>query len=147
MNRWILDPKNPHVDQVRQNLRNAVDATPDDKAYMWERKLYRKPRTDKQNAALFAVAYPPLRDHTGYTIEELHKMFCISFFGPREIEFNGVVLTEPLRTTTTNEEGKRDPVDRKTFGEFFDHVQQKGAEIGVHIPDPDPMHGRFPDGR
>lgn len=147
MKRFVLDPKNPNVDRVRENAKAAIDATPNDRAYIWERKPHVKKRTDKQNAALWAVAYPPLADHTGYSMPELHELFCKAFFGVRTIEFNGQTIEKPRRTTTTDEDGKRAVVSTKVMNEFYARVQQGGSEVGVNIPDPDPMHGRFPDGR
>lgn len=139
--RFILHPDSSRPG-VMANLKAFIERLPDTKAWKVEIGQYRKPRSDNQNAALWAVAYPPLRDATGHTLDELHEMFCKSFFGTREIEFNGMTLDKPLRTTTTDENGKRDVVDKRTFADFYDHVQQKAAEIGVFVPDPDPMHGR-----
>jgi hypothetical protein len=124
---------------VLENLHRFLDALPDNKAWDIRIKLYRRSRSDNQNAALWRVAYPPLCEHTGYLAEELHEAMCIGFFGGVEYEVMGVPKIRPRRTTTKDEDGKRDVLDTKAFSEFFAYVQQRGAECGVFIPDPDPM--------
>lgn len=90
-------------------------------------------RTDYQNNALFGVAYPPLCAHVGCRPDELHELMCEKFFGTKSI----FGKTFPIRSTTTDENGKRDVIAYDRFSEFYAMVQQVGAECGVWIPDPD----------
>ena len=53
----------------------------------------------------------------------------------------GEKVTRPVRTTTTNEAGERDVMPAADFANFYDMVQRVGAEIGVDVPSPYPMHG------
>ena len=39
-----------------------------------------------------------------------------------------------------NERGERDVIDVRRFSDFYAMVQQVGAECGVWVPDPDPLH-------
>lgn len=102
----------------------------------------KRPRSWDQNAALFAVCYPPLMEHMGLRgdreKEELHELMCGLYFGWDSYEILGVRKRRPRRTTTKNAEGKRDVMGILAFNEFFEFVRQKGAESGVYIPDPDP---------
>lgn len=90
-------------------------------------------RTEHQNNALFGVAYPPLCAHLKCTDKELHEIMCEEFFGRKTIKGK----TFPVRTTTTDHEGKRDVVNFEVFSNFYAKVQAMGAECGVWVPDPD----------
>jgi hypothetical protein len=138
MGSFVLDPKDPERDTVRANLHRFIDQLPQSKAWKIEWKQYRKERTDPQNAALFGLAYPILSEETGYTVDELHEMFCRKFFGTVHREVMGETIARPSRTTTTNEEGRRDVLPWDRFAEFFALVQREAAFVGTFIPDPDP---------
>jgi hypothetical protein len=138
---FVIDPKDPNADQVRANLHEFIDKLPRDKPWEWKWERFVKKRTNSQNHALFGVAYPALTDATGFTKDELHEAFCKRFFGTVEREFMGERVTRPFRTTTTDEHGKPDVIGTEPFARFYDMVQQVGAEAGVYVPDPDPMHG------
>lgn len=107
---------------------------------------YRPQRSDEQNGALFGVAYPPLMEHMGLRgdkeKEELHELMCGMYFGWVTYTMLGQTKKRPRRTTTTDEFGSRDVLNKLDFASFYDFVQQKGAENGVFIPDPDPMWRR-----
>jgi len=106
----------------------------------WE-MLVRHPKTERserQNNALWGVAYPPLTNYTGHTAPELHDHFLRAWFGEVEYEVLGMKHTRPRRTTTTDEQGKRDLLSTDDFANFYAFLQQQGAELGVWIPDPDP---------
>jgi hypothetical protein len=123
--------------RVLDNLLRFLQSLPSEKAWTIEIKPFRKERTDPQNHALFGVAYPPLAEYTGFLAEELHEVMCMEFFGKVEYEVLGVKKVKPYRTTTKDENGKRDVIDAKTFSEFYARVQQRGSELGVFIPDPE----------
>lgn len=102
------------------------------------------PRSSKQNAALFGVAYPPIMEHMGLRGEaerkEIHEYFCGEYWGWKEKVIFGKKKHTPKRTTTRNEEGKRDLISKPDMCDFYAFVQHKGAESGVFVPDPDPMY-------
>ncbi len=96
-------------------------------------------RTSRQNRALFGHAYKIIEGVTGHTKEELHDHFCGRFFGRTEYDFFGETRSRPIRTTTTDEDGKRDVIPWDQFSEFFEHVRNfAAAELEINIPDPDP---------
>lgn len=105
-------------------------------------KLWVPPRSDAQNHALWGVAYPPLMAHMGLRgskeKDELHEYFCGEFFGWHHYELLGQKKQRPKRTTTTNEQGKRQVIGKALMGEFYAFIQQRAAENGVFVPDPDP---------
>jgi|GEM_PF-2026696 len=101
-------------------------------------QMDRADRSDEQNAALFGVAYPPIMEHTGYRKEELHEVFCRAYFGEVEHEIARRKITRPKRTTTTDELGRRDVINKLDFASFYSFVQQVAAEHwGVIVPDPE----------
>lgn len=139
MKAFVLDPRNPNINTIRANLHAFVDSLPRDKAWSWTWKRFVKQRSDPQNHALFGVAYPALTESTGYTKDELHEAFCKRWFGTVEREIFGQMVSKPFRTTTTDENGKRDVIDAKTFSDFYADVQAVGASVGICVPEPEPM--------
>lgn len=98
-----------------------------------------KERTSPQNAALWGVAYPAIRADTGNDLDDIHIAMCGSYFGWVEYEVLGQRKRKPRRTTTTDENGKRDVLSTIHFSDFWDHVQRAAAEYGIDVPDPDPQ--------
>ncbi len=106
-------------------------------------KRWRKPRTDAQNAYLFGVCYPAIADAMGYTVDDLHEWVCGTFFGwvdrkvpktPRNPEGWESV---PFRSTTKDENNKRDVIDPERFGKLLDSVVfPAAARCQAFIPEP-----------
>lgn len=123
---------------VRANLNRFIDANAEYDLEVTIKRHIRQ-RTHKQSKALFGLAYPLLRDHTGYSLDDIHEWMCGAYFGWNDREVMGRNVSSPRRTTTTDEDGKSAVLNTVEFAAFFDFVQQKGAEAGVFIPDPDPF--------
>lgn len=138
---YALHKDDPRRDLVRANVHAFIDRLPHNKSWRIVISELRKDRSTAQNNALWGVAYPILSPATGYTPDELHEVFCRRFFGIVEREVMGELVTRPRRTTTTDKNGARDLIDTGTFAQFYERVQQVGAELGVDVPDPDPLHG------
>lgn len=102
-------------------------------------KPWTKPRTGRQNNAMWGPIYGPFSQYTGYTEPELHELMCRAYFGEVEDEALGMRRIKPRRTTTTNELGERDVLPRDKMADFISFVMQKAAEIGCYIEDPNPM--------
>lgn len=99
----------------------------------------KKERSDLQNRALWGCAYKTLRDATGNDPEDLHTYFCGEYFGWTVYEVMGEKRKRPRRTTTKNEDGKRDVINTLHLSDFYAFIQQRSAEtVGVFVPDPDP---------
>lgn len=126
------------IDSLAAFLRTVMPG----KALCVKVTLKKRQRSDAQNNALFGVAYPPLMEFMGLRgeqeKEELHETLCGLFFGWHHYELLGEARKKPKRTTTRNEQGKRDVIPVTEFMAFYAFVQQRGAEIGCYIPDPDP---------
>jgi hypothetical protein len=141
MQRYQLNANGAERDDVLANVHAFVDRLPKAKSWRIEIKEDRKERTDPQNRALFGVAYPAIRKATGHDVDELHRMMCGRFFGWVNVEILGEVSSRPYRTTTTNAEGERDVMPTADFAAFYEMVQRMGAEAGIDVPAPDPLHG------
>lgn len=102
--------------------------------------LVKKERSDPQNRALWGCAYKTLRDATGNDPDDLHTYFCGEYFGWVEYEVMGATRKRPRRSTTKDENGKRDVISILALQDFYAFIQQRSAEtVGVYVPDPDPM--------
>lgn len=145
--RYII-PKSgdPMRDRIQANAIRAIEQSPDNHPTLVELKRYRRPRSNPQNATLWGVIYPPIMEHMGLRgeqdREDLHEFWCGEYFGWRQTAILGKTKQHPIRTTTTDENGKRDVLATVDFMDFCAFIQQRMAEHGVVIPDPDPMHGR-----
>ncbi|HEY0916522.1 MAG TPA: hypothetical protein VGE22_16735 [Solimonas sp.] len=104
----------------------------------------KKERTKQQCRYLNGVAYKLLSDHTGYERDDISEYLCGRYFGwvkvkcPKTPSNPEGFKDVPLRTTTTDENGKRAVLKWDVFGEYVAFVQRFGAKHGVFIPDPDP---------
>lgn len=100
----------------------------------------KKERSDLQNRALWGCAYKALRLATGNDPDDLHTYFCGEYFGWHEYEVMGATRKRPIRTTTKDENGKRDVITTMQLSDFYAFIQQRSAEtVGIYVPDPDPM--------
>lgn len=99
-------------------------------------------RSDRQRAALFGCAYKALMEQMGLSgareKDELHATLCGAYWGWRTVEVLGTPRRRPARTTTTNEQGKRDVISMREQLEFYEFIQRQAAEYGFCVPDPDP---------
>lgn len=136
---YVLHAKDPNRDLVRANLDSFLSRLPDTKSWQVEVKEYRKSRSNAQNNALFGVAYQAICRETGYDPDELHDAMCRKFFGTVGVDVLGMAITRPVRTTTTDEDGRRDVLSAAEFADFYAMVQRVGAEAGIDVPDPDPL--------
>ena len=105
-------------------------------------KKWRKSRSNDQNALLWAM-YAPLAEHMGYDAEDVHEWMCGRMWGWKDIKVTKTprnpegVESAPFRTTTRDENGKRNVMDAKAFGELLDTVVfRAAAQCGAYIPSP-----------
>lgn len=100
-------------------------------------------RSTKQNRALFGHAYKHIGAEVGLSgrkeLDKLHTDFCCRFYGERIVEVVGSKYRLPVRTTTTDENGKRDVINVGEFSAFYGDVERIAAECGIFIPAPDPL--------
>ena len=131
-----------------QRLKNAeayLKQLPLDGSCEVEFRPKKKSRTNKQNAALWAVAYPPIMESMGLRGEkerlEIHEYFCGEYFGWKEYMILDKKKVRPVRTTTTDEDGKKNNIETAVMADFYNFIQQRAADNGIYVQDPDPMYG------
>ena len=89
---------------------------------------YAKKRSDQQNRYLWGVAYKALQDATGQPAEDWHQYMLGEHFGWEEVELFGKKKIRPR--------GGSSKLSTIEFGNFVDFIQQRAAENGLYIPDP-----------
>lgn len=137
MTKIIIPPQNR--DNAIASAVRFFHSLPEGKAFEVTVEQVKRKRSDPQNNALWGVAYKTLHEETGNDMDDLHLYFCGEFFGWVERDVMGQTRKVPRRTTTRNEEGKRDVLPWDEFADFYGFIQQRSAEtVGVFVPDPDP---------
>ena len=99
---------------------------------------FKAERSSSQNKALFGHAYKTLQEETGADKDDLHRDFCIKFFGLKVQDVLGFEHRRPIRTTTHDEDGKRDVISVEEFSKFYSMVERLADEFGIWIPPPNP---------
>jgi hypothetical protein len=100
---------------------------------------WKKQRTQRQNNAMFGVAYRALAEFTGHTEPQIHDIMLRLYFGEIHEEALGVRTVRPRRTTTTNEAGERDVLSREEMSKYYNFIVGTAAEYGCYIEDPNPI--------
>lgn len=93
-------------------------------------------RSLAQNAYLW-VAYTAISKVTGYEKADIHDHICKRHFGVRIKRVPGGTIEVAIRTTTTDERGRRSVLSKVQFMELVEFVKRYAAEAGVYIADPD----------
>lgn len=118
------------LDRAYQFAKSQLEQGPID----WHCERWAEPRTNPQNAYLWAAVYAPLVERCGFSAELWHEHFCGEYFGVlHEVRPSGESVTVPVRTTTRNEHGKRDVLKGKAFADFVTFVEAQCAERGVFV--------------
>lgn len=134
-------------DRMLENAQIAISTLDPAEAWKITAEPVKSQRSHSQNAYLWAVPYKLISEATGYEVEEVHEYFLGRFFGwkdkkvPKTPRNPEGVESVPVRTTTTDEHGKRSVLSVDQFSEYVAYIQRFGAvKLGLVIPDPDPMH-------
>ena len=102
-------------------------------------KKWVKSRSNDQNALLWAM-YEPIAEAMGYDREDMHEYFCGRMWGWKDVKVPKTprnpegLASVPVRTTTRDENGKRNVIDAATFARFVDMVDRVAAQAGVYVP-------------
>lgn len=90
-------------------------------------------RRTEANNYLWSI-YAQLVEVAGFDSETWHTHFCGERFGWREVDLpSGHIEYFPKRTTTKDEEGKRNVLKGDAFNEFLMFVEADCAKRGVFI--------------
>ena len=105
---------------------------------------FKRTRSNQQNRYERGVACVLLSQAVGYEPDEIHEYLCGTYWGWKQVACPKTpnnprgIKDVPVRTTTTNENGERDILNKQDYWDFVEFIQRFGAKHGVHIPDPDP---------
>lgn len=101
-------------------------------------------RSLQQNKYLFGVAYKLISETTGCEKLDIHADMLKQHFGTRlkkvpRSKYHPDGLDEvPVRTTTTDEHGRRSVLGKMQFAEFVDFVHRWAmVNLDLYIPAPD----------
>lgn len=127
-----------------------LEALPLERAWKIRCQVLRNERSDSQNSYLWGCPYQMICEHVGkekFEKEELHEWFCGQYFGwkdkrvPKTPRNPEGYISVPRRTTTRNEDGKREVLPWNEFSDFWAAIQRFAADkMGLIIPDPDPNY-------
>ena len=139
MSAFVLHANSAQRASVLANAQRFLAQLNPHKHWQVEVKPYSKPRSNPQCRYLNGVAYKLLGDATGYERDDISEYLCGTYFGWREKVLPGKRVAQvPIRTTTTDADGKRSVLSKGDFADYVAFVQRFGAQHGVFIPDPDP---------
>lgn len=137
--RFVFDKANPHRDSIEANAIVFIGRLPKTKSWVLEISPYVAEFSRKQQKSIFGPAYKALMEFSGLQGDadkkELHTHMCGEFFGWKELPFG----RKPVRRTTTDEDGNKNPITTVVALEFYAFLQRQGAEVGCFVPDPDPL--------
>ena len=121
-----------------------VEGLPYDKPYKVTIEEAKSERSHKQNAYLWGVCYPLMADSSGYEVDDIHEECLKRHFGTRQKkvpkchDYPEGLKEVPIRTTTTDESGRRSVLGKMAFAEYVERVRRIAAFMDCVIPDPDP---------
>lgn len=139
MSTFILNVNDRNRDSVKANAIALINQLSGLKPWQVEIVPHKKKRSDIQNKALWGLAYKILHNETGQDAEDWHEYMLGEHFGWVEANYFGRKKLRPARTTTTDFDGKEAKLGTVEFAAYFDFIQRRAAQNGIHIPDPDPF--------
>lgn len=104
-----------------------------DQKLVFEVRQYKRTRSLGLNAYHWAAVITPIADFMGESPEEAHRQLCGAYWGWVEKDLGGLIVRKPRRTTTTNEEGKRDVLNWEQMTNFVYFCKAKASDIGCPL--------------
>lgn len=137
MSKFILHANDKNRAQILANAVSFLHQLPDTKSWELTIEPHKREYTGKQRRSIFGPAYKALMEFSGLDGDEekrqLHFWMCGEFFGWKHGDFG----QRPIRTTTKDENGKKNPISTAEAVRFYEFLQRKGAEVGCYVPEPD----------
>jgi hypothetical protein len=137
--RFILHAGDDSWTRILANVWTLLNGLSKTKSWAIEIKRHVKSRSSDQNSAMWGLAYPLIADAIGEDVNTIHEYMLGEYFGWVETCVLGRKKLKPARTTTSGLNGESDVLDKLQFAAYFDFIQRRAAEHGIHIPDPDPF--------
>lgn len=123
---------------------HALEELPEDKSWRVVIEQMKSTRSLRANAYYWGVVVEMISQATGYEPEEVHEYLCGARWGwndkrrpktPRNAEG---IESVPVRTTTTDEHGKRSVLSIIQFEDFVEFARRFASmKLNLVIPDPE----------
>ena len=96
-------------------------------------ELWKKPRTNQQNAYLWGVAYPAILEGggealKGWSRDDIHEYMVGEYGGWEVLEGFGRKRMRPVMRSST--------MTKQQFSDYLDWLGAKCANMGITIPEP-----------
>ena len=96
-------------------------------------EVWKKPRTNQQNAYLWGVVYPAIMESGGealggFTRDDVHEWLLGECFGWQTLEGFGRKRMRPLKRSSA--------LNKQEFSDYLTFIDTKCAEFGIVIPQP-----------
>ena len=106
-----------------------VNALPLDRAWRVEVSEWKPRRSDEQNRYLWGVVYPAIAERLeGWHKDDIHEYCLGECFGWETIEGLGKKRLRPLKRSSR--------LNKQEFTDYVAWIQQRMAEHGIYIEDP-----------
>jgi hypothetical protein len=139
----IILPKFAPRDGAIERIGKILAQLDRNSAWRVEIREHRPVRSNAQNAYLNGICYKLIGDAVGYEREEVSEYLLGQYFGwkdkrvPRKPSNPTGIESVPVRTTTTDAEGRPAVLTKAEFSDYIAFVQRFAAGKGVFIPDPE----------
>ena len=135
--RFVLRANDTVRVNVLANCKRFLDLLPADKSWRVEISPFAKSRSNDQCRYLNGVVYATIGDALGFDRDDVSEYLCGAYFGWREKSLPGNrSVSVPIRTTTTDADGKRAVLSTKEFADYVEFCQRFAAEHGIYVPSP-----------
>ena len=120
-------------DQIAHAVMRMAQNLPTDKPFAVTVEVWKKPRTNQQNAYLWGVAYPAILEGggealKGWSRDDIHEYMTGEFGGWEVLEGFGRKRMRPVLRSSR--------MTKEQFSEYLDWLGAKCADMGIVIPEP-----------
>jgi hypothetical protein len=120
-------------EQVATAVLRMLQHLPSNKPLAITVELWKKPRTNQQNAYLWGVAYPAILEGggealKGWSRDDIHEYMTGEFGGWQVLEGFGRKRMRPVMRSSA--------MTKQQFSEYLDWLGAKCADMGIVIPEP-----------
>lgn len=143
MSQSIILPRRAPREAAIKRIGLILASLPIEAAWRVEVHEHKPTRSSAQNNYLNGVCYKLLGEAIGYERDEVSEFLCGTYFGwkdkkvPKKPSNPQGIESVPIRTTTTDENGKRNVLGKMAMVDYIAFVQRFAAGKGIYIPDPD----------
>ncbi len=135
MTQQFILPRNALRAQAISRISKVLASLDHDQAWRLEIHEHKLARSTAQNRYIWGCVYPTILKAgklEGWTAEEVHEYCLGEHFGWETVSGFGRKKIRPLRRSAK--------LNKMEFADFIAFIQQRMAEHGIYIEDPDPNY-------